>query len=126
MMKTLLALICCLPVLAFAQAAPTDFPADAQPLAPEALKAAIAGKSFAAKPAQGPTLRVEYKANGWAFVETSTGFRDTGTWRVEGSTVCATWQRNPAGSGCGEARQKGEQLYVRRVTNNEVLALQAE
>lgn len=119
-------LLLCAPLWALAQSVPTDFPVDAQPLAPDALRAAIAGKSFAAKPAQGPSMRVEYKANGWIFVETASGFRDTGTWRVEGSSVCATWQRNPAGSGCGEARLKGEQLYVRRVTNNEVLALQVE
>ena len=119
-------LLLCAPLWALAQSVPTDFPADAQPLTPDALRAAIAGKSFAAKPAQGPSMRVEYKANGWIFVETASGFRDTGTWRVEGSSVCATWQRNPAGSGCGEARLKGEQLYVRRVTNNEVLALQVE
>lgn len=119
-------LLLCAPLWALAQNVPTDFPADAQPLAADALRAAIAGKRFAATPAQGPSMRVEYKTNGWVFAETTTGFRDTGTWRVEGSSVCATWQRNPAGSGCGEVRLKGEQLYVRRVSNNEVLVLQAD
>jgi hypothetical protein len=125
-MKKTLMLLLAMPLLALAQAVPTDFPADAQPLTPEALRAAVAGRVFTAKPVQGGSMRVEYKANGWIWVETSTGFRDTGTWRVEGSAICADWQRNRSGSGCSEARLKGEQLYVRRMSNNEVLALLAE
>ena len=71
--------------------------------------------------ADGQEMRLQYKDNGFAFIDTNRGFRDTGKWRVEGKNVCTDWSRAP--SGCGEARAKGEIVHIRRVSNNEVLML---
>jgi hypothetical protein len=90
-------------------------------LAPEALHQRVSGKVFTGRPADGVTWRLEYKTNGHAFLDTSNGFRDTGKWRVEGSKFCADWQR--ASGGCSEARVKGNIVYVKRISNGEVVPL---
>ena len=81
----------------------------------------VAGKAFAFKGADGVSLRIEYKANGYAFINTSRGFSDSGKWHVDGSTLCVDWQK--AKGGCSEARLRGDSLYVRRTSNGEIVAL---
>ena len=100
---------------------PTEFPVDAIALAPASLTERISGKVFQVKPANGPTWRLEYKASGYAFLNTSSGFSDSGKWRVEGTQLCADWQRTQ--SSCSEVRLKDETVYVKRSSNGEVVAL---
>ena len=102
---------------------PTEFPADSTPVTGEALHARLSGKVFAVKPADGSTWRLEYRANGYLFVETSGGFKDTGTWRVEGEQVCGTWQKS--GRSCSEFRLKDDSLLAKRASG-EVIKLVAE
>lgn len=99
----------------------TDFPADAEMIEGDALRQRMAGKSFKAVAADGVEMRLQYKNDGFAFVDTSRGFRDTGKWRVEGKNVCVEWNRAP--SGCSEARAKGEFVHIRRISTPEVLTL---
>ena len=113
-------LLMVMPLFAFAQSPiPTEFPADAVPASADDLRARIAGKVFNVKLADGTTWRLEYMANGNAFVDTSRGFRDTGKWRVEGGTLCSDWQRAP--NGCSETRIKGEAIYLKRISTGEVI-----
>lgn len=100
---------------------PTEFPVDAIALPAVSLSERISGKVFTVKPADGTSWRLEYKANGYAFIDTSSGFRDSGKWRVDGTRLCADWQRAP--SGCSEARLKDETVYIKRVSNGEVVTL---
>lgn len=113
------------PWLAAAAAAqpalPTEFPADAAAVEAAALRDHMAGKVFRAQPASGPAWRLEYKANGYAFLDTTAGFRDTGRWSVEQDRLCSTWDRAP--SGCSQARLKAGVVYVKRASNGEVVAL---
>jgi hypothetical protein len=99
----------------------TEFPPDAEMLEGDALRQRMAGKSFKTLAADGQEMRLQYKSDGFAFVDTSRGFRDTGKWRVEGKNVCVDWNRAP--SGCSEARAKGEFVHIRRVSTPEVLTL---
>lgn len=117
--SSLMALL--LPAVALAQTAmPTEFPADAAAPSTETLRQHVAGKVFRVKPFDGNTWRLEYKSSGYAYVDTSRGFRDTGKWHVEGSQLCGEWQK--ASSGCNETRLKDAVLYLKR-SNGEVIAL---
>ena len=89
----------------------TEFPVDAESVEGDALRQRMAGKSFTAVAADGLEMRLQYKDNGFAFIDTSRGFRDTGKWRVEGKNVCTDWSRAP--SGCSEARRRTGQLRGR-------------
>ncbi len=110
------------PALAAAQSAPpSEFPPTAQSVAPAALQAAVAGKVLRAKPAQGPAWRLEFKDDGYAFLNTTTGSSDTGRWSVEGTQLCVQWQR--ANGGCSEARLQDATVWIRRTSNGEVIAL---
>ena len=122
---SLLLLLSWPPLPARAQAAmtlgaPTEFAADAMPLEDDALRERVAGKVFAVKPADGSTWRLEYKANGYMFIDISTGFRDDGTWKVADGKLCSALKRIPPG--CGEVRSKGDTLFLKR-TNGEIVAL---
>ena len=120
-MRSLIALLI-MPIAVVAQTPlPTEFPVDSAPLAPEVLKQRLAGKVFKVKPADGPSWRLEYKASGYVFLDTSSGYRDTGKWRVEGTQLCTDWQRTP--SACSETRAKGDVIYVKRNSNGEVVSL---
>lgn len=112
------------PLSVLAQSAvPTEFPADSTPLAGEALQTRLSGKVFAVKPADGSTWRLEYRANGYLFVETSRGFKDTGTWKVDGAQACGHWQK--AGRSCTEFRLKDDALFAKR-GSGEVIKLVVE
>ena len=114
-----------IPAAVLAQAErPTEFPAEAEAVTADALRDRIAGKVYDVKTFDGATWRLQYKPNGYAFIDTSKGLRDSGKWRIEGSKLCSEWQRTP--SGCSEARVKGNTVYVKRVANGEVVALVAK
>ena len=72
-MRSFLALLV-MPLFAFAQSPmPTEFPIDAVATSADDLRGRISGKVFKVKLADGTTWRLEYKANGYAFVDTSRG-----------------------------------------------------
>jgi hypothetical protein len=116
----ILPLILVAPTLALAQAAfPTDWPSGAQPLAPEALRQRLVGKTFVAKPATGSDVRTEYQDT-YAYINVG-DTSDSGRWKAEGSAVCVEWKKlRPS---CSEIRLAGEMLYVKRASNGEVMAL---
>ena len=99
----------------------TGFPEGAEPLMPDALKTALAGKTFKVAPAQGSAWRWQFDANGNFFL--NVGNRsNSGKWSTKDSTLC-----EDAGvrSGCNEVRSKDNVLYLKR-SSGEVVALQAE
>ena len=123
-MRTSILLLLVAPLSVLAQSAPpTEFPADAKPVTGDELHKRLSGKVFAVKTADGSTWRLEYKSNGYVFVETSQGFRDTGTWRVEGDQACGNWQKG--GRSCSAFRVKDDGLFVRR-SSGEVIQLVAQ
>lgn len=114
-----------LPLSATAQSTfPTEFPADSAVLAADALQQRMAGKVYKAKLTDGATWRLEYKANGYVFLNTGTGFSDTGKWSTQGGQLCTEWNR--ATSGCVEARANNEAVYIKRSNTGEVVALRPD
>ncbi len=115
-----------LPLLASAQTpvppsgAPTSFPADAAAPTAEALRNNVAGKVLHATLFDGSTWRIDYRDNGYAYLDTGSGFRDTGKWHLEEDKLCAEWKKAP--SGCNEVRTRGDTVFIKRA-NGEVVAL---
>jgi hypothetical protein len=117
-----MALIACLcaPVLAIAQAGfPTEFPVGATPLQRDDLQKKLAGRVVQMTYANGAEVRLEFKDT-YAYVNSGKS-SDTGTWRVQESQLCIDWQRFP--SGCSDVRVVSELLYVKRVTNGEIVQM---
>jgi hypothetical protein len=105
-------------------AMPTEFPADSAVLPADALQQRMAGKVYKARLTDGATWRLEYKANGYVFLNTGTGFSDTGKWSVKGEQLCTDWNRAP--SGCLETRASNEAVYIKRSNTGEVVALRPD
>jgi hypothetical protein len=119
-MRHALLLCLLLPTLAPAQPAlQTEFPPAATPLASEALKKLLTGRTFLITPAAGAEMRLEYR-DAYAYI--NIGNRsDSGKWRVEGSAACIDWQVFPAG--CSEVRVAGDVIYTKRASNGEVVVM---
>ena len=123
-MRALLALLL-IPVLSLAQApVPMEFPANSTHLTDDHLRQRVSGKVFKVAPADGTSWRLEFKDNGYSFLDTSRGYRDSGKWRVENAQLCIDWQR--AAGGCSDVRLKDELLFLKRTSNGEVVSLQAD
>ncbi|MEO5698417.1 MAG: hypothetical protein ABIQ60_14925 [Burkholderiaceae bacterium] len=104
-----------------APAMPTEFPADAAPLSASELRDALSGKVYRARIANGDTWRLEYKPNGYYFVDVSNGYRASGTWYTEDGKLCG--ERRDAPMACSEMRRAGDVLYMKRASSGEVVAL---
>jgi hypothetical protein len=108
---------------AFAQTAPpatfaTEFPPGAQVLEPATATRLVAERPLTFQATGGPLLRLQYRSDGFAFVN-SPGGNDSGKWRVEGTQLCVEWSRFP--SSCNELRLAGDKLYVKRSVGGEVV-----
>ena len=105
------------PILAAAQTKfPTDFPADAVVLAPEALRQLLTGKVATTSLANGPGFKITYRGD-YAFLNAN-NVADSGKWRVEGSAVCFDWRnRKPS---CAEVRMVGGSMYIKLASSGEV------
>lgn len=103
---------------------PLEFPPDATAVSEDVLRTRVAGKVFNAQPAQGVSWKLDYRANGYMFLETSSGYRDTGTWSVEGDKLCGHWQK--LGPSCSTTRVNDEVIYIKRVSNGEIVRMIAQ
>ena len=123
-MQPFLATVClAASTVALAQpAAPLAFPEDAVAPARADLQQRLAGKVFNVKLADGAGWRLEYKTNGYYFVNTSAGNNDTGQWRAEDGKLCSKGRKSNSEGSCNEARVRGNELYVKR-TNGEIIQL---
>ena len=109
------------PLVAAAQGtpAPTAFPDGAEVASAAQLRERIADKVMHVQLADGSSWRIDYRSNGYAYLDTSSGFRDTGQWRAEDGKLCSDWRR--ASSGCSEARVRGDVIYVQRKSGEVVV-----
>jgi len=72
----------------------------------------LAGQVFGVTLANGTTWRLQYTANGYMFVDTSTGFKGNGEWRTEDGKLCSHLRgRDP---GCSEVRLHDGALHLQR------------
>lgn len=111
------------PALAGAVPFDTEFPADVSAANAATLRERFAGKVLRGQPKQGAGWRLDFRGNGWAFVDTTSGGRDTGRWETEDGRLCLTWQRGK-GRDCSEVRIVGDRLLIKRSSNGEIVALE--
>jgi hypothetical protein len=106
-----LALLVC-SCAALAQDGAPSFPDDS--VAPSSAEIAqrLAGKVMAVKLANGGSWRLEYKANGYFFINTNTGFSDTGEWKAEDGKLCSKGRK--IRESCNEVRIKGDAFFLKR------------
>ncbi len=76
------------------------FPEGAELLTPEALREALSGKVFSISPAQGPTWRWQFDANGYFFLNVGQ-FSNSGKWSTKEGSVCQDTGKH---IGCNEMR----------------------
>ncbi len=128
-MKHLALVISCL-AICFAGASygqqTTPFPPEAKVVTGDALKALVTGKTFRAQPASGPGWKVQYRDNGYVYLDVSNGYRDSGKWRVEGSTLCAEWQRLSNKFPCNEVREMSPGTLMLLRESGELLLMKSE
>lgn len=119
---TLVTVLCLAGIAAQAQTTPNgEFPPDVTTPDAAAIQQALAGRSFNVVPAQGASFRLQFQSGGYVYLNTDRGFQDSGTWRAEDGQWCFEFQRS--GKGCNPTRTKDQQLYIKRVSNGEVVAL---
>jgi hypothetical protein len=97
---------------ASAPAAVPDFPRDAKPLSADALRERLAGKVFHVALASGASWRLQYQSGGFYYIKVSTGYSDSGKWRVEDSKLCAEPQKTKAS--CSDVRLVGDLIWLKR------------
>ncbi len=106
-------------------AASTVFNAQAQtfgegmatPTADE-LKTLLAGNNFTVERPDGNHWRLEFKSNGYYFVNTSNGFADSGEWKTENGKLCSAPKKGTAA--CNDTRVSNGQVVLKR-TNGEIV-----
>jgi len=87
----------------------------------DVIREQLAGKTYTVKPSDGTTWRLEFKADGYAFLDTSRGYRDSGKWRIDVNSWCIELQKS--GLACSELRRKGDVFYYRRISNGEIVPM---
>jgi hypothetical protein len=90
------------------------FPDGASTPNAEELKKRLGGNVFSVKLADGTSWRLEFRANGQFFVDTSTGFRSDGQWAAEEGRLCS--QLRGRDRICTDARVHNEILHFKRDT----------
>lgn len=109
MSRTLLAGVLLLATLV-ARAA--EFPDGATVPSAEDFKQRLGDKKYGVTLASGITWRVEFKSNGYFFIDTSTGFRGTGEWRPENGRVCTKLRGGD--ENCSDGRVYDDHLHFKR------------
>jgi hypothetical protein len=123
-MIRILLLLFCLVTTTLAQELQATFPPDATPIEEAVLKAKLSGKTFTMPGANKNHVRVEYRENGWAYLNTIGtygAFNTSGRWRVEGTILHVDWNRLPKGG--GEVRLHEGSLYLKRFSDDQVVQL---
>ncbi|MEJ5999263.1 hypothetical protein [Paucibacter soli] len=111
-MRAIFHVLFCGACLAGFDASAQEFPEQAQAPSAAELQRHMAGKTFEVKLADGGSWRVQYKANGYFYLNTSQGMNDSGDWRAEDGRLCSKGMK--IGSSCNEVRMAGEVLLLKR------------
>ena len=83
------------------------------------LRQALSDKKYTVSLADGSNWKLDYKANGYFSITTSTGFNGSGTWKLEAGKLCTSGKEIAAT--CGFVQQRGDSLFMRRSANNEII-----
>jgi hypothetical protein len=100
---------------------PAQLAVGAVPISGDALRQALSDRKYSVNLADGSSWKLEYKSNGYFFVNTSTGFNGSGTWKLEDGRLCTSGRDIPAS--CGFVQQRGDSLFMKRSSNGEIIEL---
>ena len=103
-----------MPATASAQA----FPEGASVPSADEIRSRLGGNVFSVKLADGNSWRLEYKSNGYFFLNASTGFRGTGEWKSEDGKLCG--QLRGREGACNEVWIHQGILYLQRTSGEMV------
>jgi hypothetical protein len=78
----------------------------------------LSGNAFTVDRPDGNHWKIEFKANGYYFMNTNSGYSDSGEWKVENGKLCAQPKKTPAG--CSEAKLNNGLLVLKR-PNGEIV-----
>ena len=104
---------------AFAQLVPVSFPDDAVPAVPAEFAGNAVGKTYVGKLHDGREWTMQFDDKG-RFSWSNGTTPDSGNYRFEGTKICTDTQINGT---CNEFRVRGNQIFYKRVRNNEVVTL---
>lgn len=108
MVSIALGLLAATPV--FAQ----DFPAGATLPSAAEIQKLLTASTLSAKLADGTVWRLEYKSNGYFFLNTNKGFNAKGDWKAEDGRLCGQLQGRPPA--CNDVRLHLGLLHYKRDT----------
>lgn len=98
--------------------AATTFPEGATSPTADEIRQRLSDKVFDVKLDNGTAWRLEFKANGYYFVDVSTGGKANGEWKADNAKLCSKPPMQP--QSCNEVRLHDDHLYLQR-TNGEVI-----
>lgn len=108
--------------LVLAGCATPTFAPEAQPVTAKALQERLAGRTYTARIANGIGWEMRYEPQGLMHMTVSNGTADRGRWRTEDNRLCVDFE-GQFPSGCSEVRADAKQLYLKRASNGEIVAL---
>ena len=100
---------------------PTEYPADSKPVLGDELKSLLSGRVFTVKTVRDGDWRLEFKDNGYAFLDTAGGYRDSGKWWVEAGKWCVHLSKGS--EACSDMRSIGSTHYYKRASNLEIVSM---
>jgi hypothetical protein len=106
-----------------ASAAAQVFPEGATTPGAAEVRKHLEGKVFDVGLADGTSWRLEYKSNGYFFVNTSTGFNGSGQWQAEDGRLCG--QLRGGDRSCNEVRFSQDRMHLKR-NSGEVIQYRAK
>jgi hypothetical protein len=107
------------PVATATTSAVGDFPTDLPKSSADALKQKLTDKKFAVKLANGTSWKLEYKSNGYYFVNTSTGFNGSGTWQTADGQLCTQGRGDPMT--CNDVRERADGIVLKRQSGEVII-----
>ena len=109
---------------AHADPAPKEFPPNAVVLSASALRERLADKVYRVQLADGGGWRIDYRANGYYYVNTNEGYSDTGKWTVQEGQLCSMPRKTaPA---CNEVREVGDPIIYLKRLNGDIIQLKPQ
>lgn len=120
-MKTVSAYVISAALLASLTAC-ASFPTGSQDITAKDLQQRLAGKTYTARIANDVGWEMRYGTDGRMAMDVSNGTADKGRWRTEDNRLCVDFE-GKFPSGCSEMRADAKQLYLKRHSTGEIVAL---
>ena len=109
---------------AFAQSQLKEFPPGLTTPSDDVIKRRFDDRNYRVDLADGTNWKLQYKANGYYFVNTSTGYSDSGKWSVKDGFLCNEPRKTTGG--CNEVRDGGDASFWIKRANGDILQMRPQ